>query len=77
MNIDQTVDLCGLQCPTPLVRLNDVIAELAVGETLEAVADDTAFELDVAAWCEYTGHELVDLCTNDQAIRAVIRKSDS
>lgn len=68
------LDLRGLKCPAPLVQLNDAIATLETGAELAAVADDRAFEPDVRAWCELTGHTLVNIETGADEIRAVIRK---
>ncbi len=68
------VDLRGLKCPTPIVRLNDEIGHFGDGEEFAAVADDRAFELDVRAWCDLTGHELVDVSLADGSIRARIRR---
>ncbi|MGE0482588.1 MAG: sulfurtransferase TusA family protein [Gammaproteobacteria bacterium] len=69
-----TVDLRGLKCPSPLVRLNDTITRIAAGAEFVAVADDRAFEPDVRAWCELTGHELVALEVAGADIHARIRK---
>lgn len=71
----QKIDLRGLQCPSPIVQLNDEINEFQQGDDFFAVADDRAFEMDIAAWCEMTGNELlsIDLC--DESITAHIRKS--
>ena len=69
------INLRGLQCPSPLVKLNEEIQSFADGVELEAVADDAAFKLDIEAWCEYTGHALlaVELAGGD--VRARIRKN--
>jgi TusA-related sulfurtransferase len=69
-----TIDLRGLKCPSPLVQLNDTITRIAAGTEFVAIADDRAFEPDVRAWCELTGHSLVSLEVADADIRARIRK---
>lgn len=69
-----TVDLRGLKCPTPIVRLNEEFRALAAGAELVAVASDRAFELDVQAWCRRTGHELVALEHQDDTLTARLRK---
>ena len=72
---EPTIDLRGLQCPTPIVRLNEEVSQFSVGDAFYAVADDRAFEMDIAAWCELTGNELLNLDPSTEAITAHIRKS--
>jgi len=74
MPVTQTLDLTGLKCPVPIVRLSEFIKELGEGEECVATADDLAFCLDVEAWCRKTGHELLDNRDNDGTIVATIRK---
>ena len=70
------LDLTGLRCPTPIVKLNTEIRALATGEEVEVVASDPAFEPDVQAWCRRTGHALVSLAREADRVRAVIRRED-
>jgi TusA-related sulfurtransferase len=74
MNELQTVDLRGLKCPTPIVRLNEAFRALDAGSELIAIASDRAFELDVKAWCRRTGHELLALEHEDETLTARLRK---
>ena len=75
MTENQTIDLRGLQCPTPIVRLNEEVTQFRTGDDFFAVADDRAFEMDIAAWCEITGNELLSLEPSAEVITAHIRKS--
>ena len=68
------LDLTGLKCPMPIVELNKLIKQLGNGDEIVAVASDPAFCLDVEAWCNETGHELLHLTTNEQRLTATIRK---
>lgn len=40
MKVAITMDLKGLSCPVPLVKMSKGITELEVGEVLEAVTTD-------------------------------------
>lgn len=51
-----TLDLRGVRCPLPIVRLNTTIRTIEPGQQLGFVADDPAFPLDVQAWGRRTGH---------------------
>ena len=70
-----SIDLRGLQCPSPLVRLNEEMDDIESGREFFAVADDEAFELDIAAWCEMTGNELLAINNTTSEIVAHIRKT--
>lgn len=74
-NTAKSVDLRGMKCPGPIVRLNAEIRGMAGGECLEALANDPAFELDVKAWCRRTGNDLVTIDNASGEIRAVIRRA--
>lgn len=74
MSEPRTVDLIGIKCPGPIVKLNAEVKGVAAGEALAALSDDPAFELDIKAWCRRTGNELVQVSTADGIIKAVIRR---
>lgn len=67
------IDLKGMRCPGPIVRMNSEFRRLIAGEVVEVVADDPVFELDVKVWCKRTGHTLVRLDNTPCGITAVIR----
>lgn len=74
METDQVVDLTGLKCPMPIVRLTKQMKTLVSGEQLTAIADDPAFCLDVEAWCQSTGYKLIQLENDSDRLVAVIQK---
>jgi len=69
------LDLSGLRCPLPIVKLNGAIRELAPGAGLEVRATDPAFELDIQAWCRRTGNPLLDLQKGTGVLVARLRKA--
>jgi TusA-related sulfurtransferase len=74
MSTTPTLDLTGLKCPMPIVRLSQIIDNVATDSQLQISADDPAFEMDVAAWCRRTGNELVSFNSNETELTAVIRR---
>lgn len=70
-----SLDLSGLRCPVPIVKLNAAIRELAPGAGLEVRATDPAFELDIQAWCRRTGNTLLELRKTPGALVARLRKA--
>ncbi len=75
LNIKQTINACGLQCPGPILQLKQAIDTLAVGEAVRITATDPGFVADAPAWCNTTGHELVTIEPAEKgAYRAVVVK---
>jgi len=54
-----TLDAKRLMCPMPVIRTQDKVAELQVGDTLEVTCTDPGALNDIPAWCRINGHELV------------------
>lgn len=68
------LDLTGLRCPTPIVKLNSEVRAMSDGEEVSVVASDPAFGPDVQAWCRRTGHTLLGVERDGEHVRAVIRR---
>ncbi len=69
------LDCAGLQCPGPILRVREAIEQMKPAEELVVRASDPGFRSDIRAWCERSGHVLLDLVEEDQGrIRARIRK---
>ena len=71
---DRILDCIGLYCPMPVIRTNEEIDKLAVGKTLEVLADDSAAEEDLKAWAKRTGHKILKIEKTNEGIRFVIKK---
>jgi len=70
------LDMKGLKCPMPIIKLGTAIRQIAVGEEVRVVADDKGFPPDVRAWSDKTGHELVELDESDpDNLVAVVRRA--
>lgn len=61
MNIEitQTLDATGLNCPLPILRTKKAIAPLHTGDVLEVTATDPGSVKDIESFCTQTGHELL------------------
>ena len=76
MNETPTVlDVKGLKCPLPVLRANKAIKPLPAGGVLEIHATDPGTVEDFKAYCEATGHELVESREEEGVYSFVIRKS--
>jgi CoA-disulfide reductase len=74
--VDIRLDACGLQCPGPIMQVNNAINSMNVGEVLEVTASDPAFGTDIKAWCERTGHQLIKVGKEGKNIKACIKKGN-
>lgn len=54
------LDVCGLQCPGPITRVKQAMAEMATGDMLEVTSTDVGFIADIPAWCASTGNTLLE-----------------
>lgn len=53
------LDCCGLQCPGPIMKVNEILNEMENDEILKVSASDMGFLKDVASWCDKTGNTLL------------------
>ena len=76
---DRYLDASGLCCPMPMIRVNEAIHVVAVGEVIELVATDPASRNDIPSWCERTGHALLSagFDSDSYQYRYFIRKTTS
>ncbi len=56
---DLELDLRGLLCPMPMVKVSQNIGNVPVGGVVRAIATDAGAMADIPAWAKSTGNELV------------------
>ena len=71
------LDVTGLQCPGPIIKIKNKISELKTGEVLEVKATDPGFENDIKVWTRQTGNTLLNIENTDGEILAEIKKGES
>ncbi|MCX6062947.1 MAG: FAD-dependent oxidoreductase [Caldiserica bacterium] len=67
------IDACGLQCPGPLLKLKEALAQTGPGDLIKVTASDPGFYPDVAAFAQAQGLELVDR-QRGKLVTATLRK---
>jgi tRNA 2-thiouridine synthesizing protein A len=72
---DQTINLEGLLCPMPVVKVSQAIKNLPVGGVLEATATDPGVLADIPAWARSTGNEVISMEKQGKVIRFLIKKA--
>ncbi len=69
------IDLKGLLCPMPIIKMAKAIKDVPVGETIEAFATDPGVMADIPAWCRTTGNELVTLEKLEKQFHFIVRRT--
>ncbi len=71
---DLILDLKGLLCPMPVVKLSQTIKNLAPGAIVEGIATDPGVMADIPAWARTSGNELISIEKRENEYRFLIRK---
>lgn len=74
VNSDHVVDIKGLCCSAPVLRITKAFAGFNPGETALVISDKCSMLNDIPAYCRMTGHELLKQDENDGIFRFLIRK---
>jgi len=54
------LDARRMFCPMPVIRTQDKIKQLQIGDTLEVVCSDPGALNDIPAWCRINGHKVLE-----------------
>lgn len=67
------LDAGGLLCPLPVIRTQERVESLTVGDTLRVRSTDHGAVHDIPAWCRVHGHEILDIQELDREIFILVR----
>lgn len=65
----------GVECSAVLVKLNELMARVEVGEVVHIVSDDWTAPVEMAQWSEQTGHPIVETRREGNLYHFLVRKS--
>ena len=68
----QILDARGLLCPLPVIRTQDRVASLEVGDRLRVRCTDPGTESDIPTWCRINGHRVVGIERAEDEIAIVL-----
>jgi tRNA 2-thiouridine synthesizing protein A len=74
MRVDKVMDLKGMPCPMPVVKVSKGIKEIQVGQVLEAVTTDPGALADFPAWARTSGNEILETKQDNGTIRFYIKR---
>ena len=76
LKIAKVMDLKGLACPMPVVKVSKGIKEVEIGEVIEAISTDPGSLTDFPAWARTSGNEILDTQQNGDEIKFTIKRLD-
>lgn len=62
--IKETLNARRLLCPLPVIRTQDKVKQLQVGDQLEVICTDSGVMQDIPAWCRINGHKVLSATAN-------------
>ena len=75
MEYKQTLDVCGLCCAEPIIRISKALKGIESGEVLLVTADKTSMLKDVPAYCKQTENDLIQQQESQGKYQFWIRKN--
>lgn len=68
-----TLDARKTLCPMPVIKTQNKIAELKIGDTLEVTCTDPGALNDIPSWCRINGHSVTGSYEkNDEVIITIL-----
>ncbi len=74
LEYDQLLDVSGLACPMPLLKMKQSINTMSVGGVLYVITTDKASVRDFAVFLKQAGHVLVEQHESDKQYHFWIKK---
>lgn len=62
------LDTSNTLCPIPVIRTQEFVTKLSVGDILEITATDPGALNDIPAWCRVHGHQVLGSSQNGRDI---------
>jgi len=59
INVDLELNLKGMLCPMPMVKVSQNIRNVPVGGIIKAIATDPGSLADIPSWAKSTGNEVI------------------
>jgi len=71
---DHEMSEIGTECSAVLIRLNDLLATIPLGEVVHLVSDDQTAYVEMVAWSERTGQNLLDWRKEGNLLHFIVKK---
>jgi len=74
IQVEKKMDLKGLACPMPVVKVSKGIKEVEIGQVIEALSTDPGSLSDFPAWARTSGNEILKTEQDGDVIRFFIKR---
>ena len=74
IKIDKVMDLKGLPCPMPILKVNKGIKEVEIGQVIEVLSTDPGSLSDFPSWARTRGHEILKTDQNGEFTKFYIKR---
>jgi len=74
INVAKELDLKGMPCPMPVVKVSQGIKEVEVGEVIKALSTDPGALTDFPAWARTSGNEILKTDQDGNVITFYIKR---
>jgi TusA-related sulfurtransferase len=76
IDVTETLDVTGQNCPMPVIKTKQAVDDLDVGEVLEVLATDSGSVSDIDGWAGSTDEvELLEQSEADGVYRHYVRRT--
>ncbi len=72
--MNHILDVTKLLCPMPVIKLSQMITDIAEEEIVEVHATDPGVKQDIPAWCRVHGHEVLSIEEDSEKFILTIKK---
>lgn len=73
-SVARVLDLKGLPCPMPVVKMSQEIGSVGVGDVIEVHTTDPGSLSDFPAWAQTTGNEVLETNQGDDVIQIFVKR---
>jgi TusA-related sulfurtransferase len=74
LNVVDSLDLRGLFCPMPIVKLTQAIGKYNIDDIIEVLATDPGTLADIPAWAKTSGNEVLKTDKEGNVFKFFIKK---
>lgn len=75
MSAHHQLDCTNLLCPMPVIKTQNALKALQIGEILEVTCTDPGTLSDIPTWCRINQQEVLNTLEQDRAIIFTIKKT--
>ncbi|WP_116963864.1 sulfurtransferase TusA family protein [Fastidiosibacter lacustris] len=73
MKIDLELNLRNLLCPMPVIKTQNVLKKMCLGEHLKIICTDPGVKHDIPTWCKINDYVIVEQFEQDDDFVFVIK----